>query len=1068
MIKSYKEAAAEAATTNNELPPAPSESFADNVEVAGNLFEEQRKEFVKSFGVDVVLHSENMVEKTIAKITESRAFFRDKDVVRRALDRAQREMDEKVLEKKEFVDLIKWIVEQHHYTPAGQEVSPHHFIPLGTTGALTTHEMWTMENSMLDLAGETDNTYIQPRSVVEAAIARKKGISDEQIAAVHAACLSPKRVTVIEGTAGAGKSFTMEAVKETYIDMGYDVMGTALGWAAAKVLGESAKLEDENCKAIEGLTRSWLAARANGADPFQGPTLLIVDEAGMVGTRHMSIILEETKRSRYPVKVVLTGDSLQVIPVNAGNALEAIIEFHGTTRIDTIRRQHQPSHRRAVKRFSLQQSGQSIHTFLQQECVHWCKDKDMLLNMVVRNYVSYRLANPNKKSLVLTLSNKDVLELNHRIRAAYKKLGLIGGDDIPLTVNNGIDVFDCNFSVGDEVLLRANDKNMMVYEIDPSKSPLQEETWKAKRLGVFNRNSGRIVAIRRSKKPIGSYDFVIDLGGDTPGRVIINSEKFKSPEKEGMPMIHNYAGTIYGSQGQTVSQVFMIDSPRMDFRLAYVGMSRHKENVEIFLDETELHRRLDGALGKRQSLDSHLKMQQQGKSLEDAKVDLGRYTRAEMLRAVALSWGKHSENLTAVMYERIRRIGKQKFARNAEELARIKPANNSEMIVDFIPEYNQPYPLVDIEKILDLPDPIQESELVRPADVEENKKRYGALDMPVDADDTPLPLPSRSAPQRREHNALLPRVPEPEPTFFGKAFGLLLGGGSKSSAPKSHPTPKTPSAPLRQADPKSAFDDVEGVDEGNQKSSLSLSEIIANLNRWMNPSPKVEIPYAKGVEPCGKVIFPESDSKFEADCREKGIPDPRPHYLSFDGVPQVANVDGGPDPEWLSQQRETLWAVGKFGEPRILSRDPYGNVVARYRLDGTCVVGQGFPPVCINRHGSEKSPVYIVAGAKEWLWLRQTMEEKHAADPSQIPHIIWAAKDADLSMIAPSLIKSTRVVVVRSKADDRQIPWAKDIQDILFTRHKINAVVSPKLPEEEVALVSDEPSVSSSPRPRRP
>ena len=1044
MTKSYKEAAAEAANASPDMPPAA-------VEAAGNQFEEQRKEFVKLFGVDVVLHSENLVEKTIGRITENAAFFRDQKVIDRALDRAQKEMDPKVLEKKEFVELIKFIVEQHHYKPADAAAAPYHFIPLGSTGAYTTAEMWQMENLMLDLAGETDNVYIQPTSVVEAAIARKKGISDEQIQAVHAACLSPKRVTVIEGTAGAGKSFTMEAVKETYIDMGFDVMGTALGWAAAKVLGESAKLEDENCKAIEGLTRSWLAARANGADPFQGPTLLIVDEAGMVGTRHMAIILEETKRSRYPVKVVLTGDSLQVIPVNAGNALEAIIEFHGTTRIDTIRRQHQPSHRRAVKRFSERQSGLSINTFMQQECLHWCKDKDTLLNMVVRNYVSYRLANPDKKSLVLTLSNKDVLELNHRIRAAYKKLGLIGGDDIPLTVNNGIDVFDCNFSVGDEVLLRANDKNMIIYDIDPSKSPLQEETWKAKRLGVFNRNSGRIVAIRRSQKPIGSYDFVIDLGGDTPGRVIVNSKKFKSPEKDGMPMIHNYAGTIYGSQGQTVSQVFMIDSPRMDFRLAYVGMSRHKENVEIFLDETELHRRLDGALGKRQSLDSRLKMDRQGKSIDDATVDLGRYTRAEMLRAVALCWGKHSENLTAVMYERIRRIGKQKFNKNAEELARVKPANNSEMIVDFIPEYNQAYPMVDIEKILDLPDPIQESELVRPSDVEENKKRYGVLDMPVDADDTPLPLPSRSAPQRREHNAILPRTPEPEQTFFGKAFGKLLGGGSKPAAPKA------PAAPLRQKDPTSAFDDVEGIEDKKDKPSLSLGDIISNLNKWMNPKPKVEIPYAKGVEPCGKVIFPESNPKLEAEYREKGIPDPRPHYLSFEGAPQVANVDGGPDPEWLSQQRDTLWAVGKFGEPRILSRDPYGNVVARYRLDGTCVVGEGFPPVCVNRHGSETTPVYIVAGSKEWLWLRQTMEEKHAADPSQIPHIIWAAKDADLSLIAPSLKKSSRVIVVRSKADDRQIPWAKDVQEILTNRYKINAVVSPKLPEPDVTEASGSP-----------
>lgn len=988
------------------------------------------KFFTDTLGNDVVLHATRLVEDAIKFITKSKAFFRERDVVRGALNQAQRKVNEEVLEKKEFVDLVEWLVSRQFYTldPSTR------FVEIGQTGYLTTEEMWDMETSIIRLAGEKDDKYKQPQDVFERAIARKKGISQEQTDAVVAACLSPKRVTVIEGSAGAGKSFTMEAVKEIYQEMGYDVIGTALGWNAAKVLSASAKLDDAKCVAVEGLTRGWLQAKSHGIDPFTGPTLIIVDEAGMVGTRHMSIILEETANSIHPVKVVLTGDSLQVIPVDAGAALETIIAWHGTARIETIRRQHQPSHRKSVYRFSQKHSGEAIHTFLQQECFRWCRDKDMLINKVAQDYVSYRMAYPDKKALVLTLANKDVLELNFRIRAAYRKMGLIGQEDVPVKVTNGRETFEAQFSVGDDILLRANDKDMIVYDIDEKKSPYKKHTWKPSRLGIFNRNQGRIVAIQRSKEILGSYDFVIDLQGDNPGRVVINSERYgKSDfsETSGMPMIHNYAGTIYGSQGQTVNHVLMIDSDRMDFRLSYVGMSRHKESVDVYLDETDLHRRLDKVTQKRQSLESRIKMIDQGKSMDDAYVDTGRYTRSEMLNAVSLCWGKHSENLTAAMFEQLKRRPEKTQTRELQKLAKVKSSSLKETIIDFLPEINKPYPIVDLDAVLNLPDPIVESELIRPSDVEENKKNYAGLELPVDVDKTPIPQSPKRVETSRLHVGSLP-TEKKEQTFFSRLLGLV--------EPKAPPVPKA--APqLRHNVLKDAFEDVEGLEKDEEIGD----DVLKRLNAWLRPTPKIKVPFKNKSDLCGSVIYPPSDPDFEKECREKEIPDPRPHYVSFDGVPSVLNVAGGPDPEWVSGKRFDMWDVGRFGEPRVLAKSPEGHVIARYRLDGTCVVGEGFPPICSNKQGNAETPVYIVAGAKEWFWLRQSMEERHKDDPSKIPHCIWAAKDVDWSLFAPSL-NGKKIVVVRSKADDRQIPWALDMKKFFKEKLNIEAHISPPLP----------------------
>jgi ATP-dependent exoDNAse (exonuclease V) alpha subunit len=543
-------------------------------------------EIISIFKKDIIQQINRMINDTLRNITRNRSYFREEDIVRGVYKIAQKEFENKldILENPRLRNVIEELIKDFN------------LINIGFSQYKTTKEVFDIEKEIIELSGALTPAHRLPADVVDRAIKAKVGISEEQIAAVYAATMTGNRVTVIEGTAGAGKSFTMKAIKDAYVEMGYEVMGTALGWNAAKVLESSAGLGD--CMALEGLVRKMLAARDSGTSFFRRKTLLIVDEAGMVGSRHMKHILEETARSKFPVKIVLTGDSLQVNPVDAGNALAAIIAFHGTVRIDTIRRQSQESQRVAVKQLSQRQSGKAMHTYLNQELIHWAKNKESLFNLVVRDFVSYKNAYPNKKSLILALENKDVVALNSRIRKAYKKAGFIDSYEVTATVTDGRETWDSQFSIGDEVVLRANSKDLVVYKIEEDKSWKNQDQWKVDRYGAFNRNSGTIVGIKRSKEVPGSFDFMVDMGGDTPGRVIINSSTFKHTERKGMPMVHNFATTIYASQGQTVDKVFFIDSPMMEFRLAYVGMSRHREGLEIYLDETELHHRMDKMIGR--------------------------------------------------------------------------------------------------------------------------------------------------------------------------------------------------------------------------------------------------------------------------------------------------------------------------------------------------------------------------------------------------------------------------------------------------------------------------------------
>lgn len=855
------------------------------------------------------------------------------------------------------------------------------------------------------------------KSAQPVVLATRTGISGEQADAVVAATLSQRRVTVIEGTAGAGKSFTMKSVYEAYMAMGYDVMGAALGWSAAKVLSGSTGLPEKSCRAMTGFLMAMKRAEARGTEFFTRPTLIIVDEAGMVGTRYMYDLLAITRRSRYPVKIVLTGDSLQVAPVDAGNAMEAIIHHHGTTRIETIRRQKQASHRTAVHQFSRKNSGQALYPFIHQEAIRWGKDKSDMFNRVVQDFVSYRAAFPEKKALVLALKNDEVNELNRRIRLVYRKAGFIDANEVNLEVTDGRAKWRAGFAVGDEVVLRANDPNLPTYYVpEPGTADLYDEkTWQFKTTGVFNRNAGHIVGIRRAAKPAGSYDFIIDLEGEEgPSRVVVNSQTFKHESWPGMPMVHNFATTIYASQGQTVSKVLLIDSDRMNFRLSYVGMSRHTESVDIYLNETDLHLRLDQTLGKSPSRPVS------GMNAEQVGVELGRYSRAEMLQTVALAWGQDAENLTATMYEiRTRLEHRVQDDQTAQERARIRPTSPDAPVVDFIPSINVSYPLVDIEKILRLPDPVGDEEFVRPSDAEENRKA----------------VPTYESPIRIKANTDLPDLPElgnEDAGLFSKASSWL---SRRARPPAPKPAEKTPQAtsPARRAKPNDPFHRP-GVASSTPDSVSAVEMLVGKVADFIGSV----TPKPKGI--ASLPFLPQKPQVGRVD--EEGV-------LRFDGVPQTQAPEGhsipGASDEFLKSGPGRLWwDIGRGGEPRILARWSNGQVMARYTLDGRCVVGDGFPPIAFSPTPNDTTPVHVVPGPREWLMMQELYQKKYKDNPSEMPHLVWGARDVDWKHIASSM-KTRPIVIIRSKYDEGQIPWAKDLHEELTQRWGLSATITPRI-----------------------
>ena len=961
-----------------------------------------------------------------------------------------------LMKKPNFDDLVDYFIDKDC-----------DLVPIDGTNEFTTQEMYETERKMIIYAKEQDPQHMLDEHVVKMAIEERKGISSEQKRAVIDCCRTTDRVTVIEGTAGAGKSFTMAAVKKAFTDSGYRIIGTALSWNAAAVLSASTGIDD--CMAIEGLTIDMKKAQEQGIDFFRQKTVLIVDEAGLVGSRHMKKLLEMTRDSVHPIKVILTGDTRQLNPVNAGNALQAIVHYHKTTRIDKIRRQKQKTHRDAVKDLSFRKSGVALNTYMQQEALHWCKDKKTLFNMVLRDMLSYKVANPNKRALILALENNDVTELNRMVRVAYKKMGFVYGSETqPIKITDGRIVWSSTFAIGDEVVVRANSKKTIVYEIPEDKNNMDKSTWVPKKVGVFNRNSGHVVDVVESKVNPGSYDLIIDMDGDIPGRMILNTKEFEHDTKAAFPVVHNFATTVSSSQGQTVQKVFFIDNAGMDYRQAYVGMSRHTDGVEVYFNETELHTRVDRGLGRAEP--DKLKMENIEKyrksNPSELPVKIRRYLREEMLGKVASAWGSERANMTALMFGIEKKQSKGFNNKNAisnRELFEIKQAPDCEEVIDFdtnryVVEHGDSWESIAIK--LGVIESLSTNEDVKKLTKWfENVKRFTDFKDEWSLETGDILFLSERLNVRHpiidiETLFLTEDVAETEIVHTAE----INKNSEKYKAPEMplQEEVKPPAEDNKPEEKKGFFRSLFGSKKKDEPTAedLNLRE-YESLGKVIDLSEDEQKEYARLAK---KKIKPVLNIPYVEQKEKLGYID-RKGRLKFN-----YGGEDGPTDEFIDQIKGKFWGEGRYYEPRIFAVDG-ATIKSRYDLEGNCLVGQGFPPTFYNPR-SETAPFYIVPGAKEYLWTYNYVMNSYAEhnDVNKVPNVVWGAKDVDWSLLFKEGNDfASRTRITRGQ-DPKNIEWAINLQKVLWEENKVKIPISPKI-EDHVLPWESSPEIEPRKRP---
>jgi conjugative relaxase-like TrwC/TraI family protein len=203
------------------------------------------------------------------------------------------------------------------------------------TSMFTRHarERWTLhatldrETWLLDVAAEPTRLALAADDVAQAA--RRHQLGPDQTAAIAQLLDDGRRVGLLIGPAGAGKTRTLRAVVDAWQHHGGNVIGLTVSQAAAQVLAAEAQVRAEN-------TTKWLHETRHRRWRLPDRPLLLIDEASMVSTRELVMLVAQARQAGG--KVLLVGDPAQLSAIHIGGAFDLLAERHGAAHLTEIRR----------------------------------------------------------------------------------------------------------------------------------------------------------------------------------------------------------------------------------------------------------------------------------------------------------------------------------------------------------------------------------------------------------------------------------------------------------------------------------------------------------------------------------------------------------------------------------------------------------------------------------------------------------------------------------------------------------------------------------------------------------
>ena len=380
-------------------------------------------------------------------------------------------------------------------------------------------------------------------------------LSTEQASAlVHIA--SPKRLALVIGYAGSGKSTMLGLAREMWQRDGYRVRGATLSGIAAESLERGSGI---TARTLSSLEHAW----SRGRDRLGSRDVLVIDEAGLIGSRQMERVLREARAGGS--KVVMVGDPAQLQAIEAGAAFRHLAERHGAVELTSIQRQQIAWQREATRQLATGRTDQAMLRYGEAGAVRVHPTRDAARKGLVAGWLAERAQQPYSTSFMLAATRQDVAAINAQARNALHSQGALGHSR-KINTRDGPQAF----AVGDRVMFLRNDRDLGV----------KNGTFATLERFVSNRIQVRLDDDRR-------LTFDLRLYSD---------------------LTHGYAATIHKAQGLTLDSVHVLAGPTMDRHSAYVSLTRHRNRVVVHYgrDDFPTHQSFIHALSRDRGKDTTL------------------------------------------------------------------------------------------------------------------------------------------------------------------------------------------------------------------------------------------------------------------------------------------------------------------------------------------------------------------------------------------------------------------------------------------------------------------------------
>ena len=395
----------------------------------------------------------------------------------------------------------------------------------------TTREMLDIEARMLHCVERARGAghHALPETAIIPLIRQHETLNTEQVNAIRQITLSPDSVACINGMAGTGKTFLLSVAREAWEQSGFTVLGTALAAKAAQTLEDGSRIKSLHL-------HSLLRAIENGKQELTNDTILVVDEAGMVGTRMMERLLAVSEEAR--TKVVLVGDHRQLQAIDAGAPFRVIAERLGVADLVQIRRQRERWARQAVTELATGKSESALKRFADRGYVFVAEDRDEAMQKLVTDW---REKTAGNNALIFAGTRLETAVLNRMCQQVKLEARQLEPD--------ALEVGDDRFHIGDRVRLTKNNASLL----------------------VKNGSMGTVVAIDAEHAELTvrlDQGFNVTLDTNVYSHIALG-----------------YAVTTHAGQGQTVESAFVLAGGSMtDRELSYVQGSRSRGATWIYTD----------------------------------------------------------------------------------------------------------------------------------------------------------------------------------------------------------------------------------------------------------------------------------------------------------------------------------------------------------------------------------------------------------------------------------------------------------------------------------------------------